>query len=1167
LWDVLNSVKNSRTLLLLLFFLLSSFIAFSQPFQILPIAEASSGFQEEFEKSSPSTTVNDWPMLGRDLWHTGYSQSTSPDTNSTLWTYGQGSGNIAIAYGRVYSGSMGGNVFCLDAFTGELKWNFNTGGYVYGAPAVSNCLVFIGSADSQYYCLNASTGMKKWSFATGGLGDSSPAVSNGRVYFGSRDKKVYCLDRDSGNLIWQFATGDLIELSSPAIDDGKLFICSWDGGIYCLNASTGSSIWTYSTSNKIYGSPTVSEGLVFVGATNLYCINETSGALIWSKSGGGDVVTPTAVYGNKLFWGSSSALLCLNKYNGTLIWSYQKPVNPRTFIAVGGNKVFFLGTDKNLYSVNAENGALVWYFNNLPTTYGCHPAIAYGNLYIASDSKLYCFGSTVQPVTYSLNLRTLDWSGNTLLSSTVNVIGVGSRVTDSSGWTNFTNIFEGTYTVNVFWKGSKVNQTTLTVGTTDVNLDVKCHVWGLDVNAKDGSGKLLPSENTRMYITFPNRTHAISSNINPINYKLMNGTYYFAVKWQNSWVYGNTSVYLDVNAPSIDLSCKVFSLQLDFKDDDGKDLYSDPARYSLTYPNGSKIERLSSLGFGSVQNGTYTISEVIWQGVDITPVVSSIVVSSNTLWTVNCRVYDVDLKIVDRYNNPIGNSRVEAKLANGTTRVYTTNSSGFIPQISQLQTGQILISCSNETKVFLANKSLSIVRHGLYVLKYVTYQLTIQVLDSSGNSIVNQPIEITFNNGTTRSFNLNETGYWSNKDVPEGTMSWSIYFHETKTNSTTINLQKDSLITSRCKVYPLTLAFTDWNGTSTIAPTSYSISLPNGTTFTGRTVLYYSQVQTGEVTISSIVWEDCDVTPVDKKLTLTSPTNWNIKCRIYELTVIVTDPIGIVVSDASIELIRDGQIVAQGLTDNSGKSTFELPWGDYQVKANYRGLSQTLSTTLTASTAVKHLAYLSNATLMVSGGTVSILLASVYSVNILHRRARRKALIKHILNLGRVDIPKLIETFPTKLVNKTVAALNQDGFVADNEFITHKWLYTTIDNIFKDRGVANVRDLANTIGIQEQYLQAPLQRMLQDNKIIQLEDSYVSLSWLDNVILEQLKTSGRFSAKQFADKQGWRTTNPILEKMRGISQTHPNQYTLVYDDELVSNDLLMDVMLEYLRRT
>ena len=56
---------------------------------------------------------------------------------------------------RVYVGSKDGNVYALDAATGQVRWTYTTAGPVYSSPAVSGGTVYGGSGDGKLYALNA----------------------------------------------------------------------------------------------------------------------------------------------------------------------------------------------------------------------------------------------------------------------------------------------------------------------------------------------------------------------------------------------------------------------------------------------------------------------------------------------------------------------------------------------------------------------------------------------------------------------------------------------------------------------------------------------------------------------------------------------------------------------------------------------------------------------------------------------------------------------------------------------------------------------------------------------------------------------------------------------------------------------------------------------------
>jgi hypothetical protein len=94
---------------------------------------ASQSSPRVFGTQSAVDPVDSWPMFHHDQTHIGYSTSTAPNTNQTLWNHTTGSyveSSPAVVGGLVFVGSDDGKLYALNASTGSLVWNYTTGGYV-----------------------------------------------------------------------------------------------------------------------------------------------------------------------------------------------------------------------------------------------------------------------------------------------------------------------------------------------------------------------------------------------------------------------------------------------------------------------------------------------------------------------------------------------------------------------------------------------------------------------------------------------------------------------------------------------------------------------------------------------------------------------------------------------------------------------------------------------------------------------------------------------------------------------------------------------------------------------------------------------------------------------------------------------------------------------------
>jgi outer membrane protein assembly factor BamB len=268
-----------------------------------------------------------------------------------------------VGGGSVYFGSGDGNVYALDATSGDLKWRFQTGDVVHASPAYADGVVFVGSWDSYFYAVDARTGVEKWRFHGGedpvihnqvGF-QSSPAVVNGVVYTGCRDSNLYALDAATGKEKWHFYNDGSWVNSSPAVTQGKVIFGTSDSHLYfVLDAETGKPIVRQQDKAYIFSSPAVAGNLVFVGALNgtLEARDLNSGDLLWefqteaSRQNAGWALTADRQFNEPLLFRSN--------------WREAPIVGALQLFGVGsilssplviGGVVYFGSADGNMYAL------------------------------------------------------------------------------------------------------------------------------------------------------------------------------------------------------------------------------------------------------------------------------------------------------------------------------------------------------------------------------------------------------------------------------------------------------------------------------------------------------------------------------------------------------------------------------------------------------------------------------------------------------------------------------------------------------------------------------------------------------------------------------------------------------------------------------------------------
>jgi len=300
--------------------------------------------------------------------------SGSPKTCAPLWTATTGgsiSSSPAVVNGVVYVGSNDSKLRAFDAAgvtncsgtpkTCSPMWVGSTGGIIGHAPAVANGVVY-ASNDTKLYAFDAAGTMNcagtpktcapLWTATTGDF-TSSPSVVNGLVYVGTRASTginalgVYAFDAagttncagipKTCSPVWSGITGSSVgsTSSSPAVANGVVYVARDDGKMYAFDAAGGPNcfgIWcpplwrtttgtTGTTGGLMLSSPTVANGLVYVGSqdSKVYAFDAagTTGCAgatktctpLWSATTGGAVLSSPTVANGVVYVGSDDGKL------------------------------------------------------------------------------------------------------------------------------------------------------------------------------------------------------------------------------------------------------------------------------------------------------------------------------------------------------------------------------------------------------------------------------------------------------------------------------------------------------------------------------------------------------------------------------------------------------------------------------------------------------------------------------------------------------------------------------------------------------------------------------------------------------------------------------------------------------------------------------------------
>jgi len=257
------------------------------------------------------------------------------DPGREFWRFDDAAGQYveggALGGGLFVIGNSDGNVYALDAESGDLRWTFETGHRVWATPLIVSDTVYIGSMDRHLYALDLSDGDVRWDFHAGGAFAGTPALWNGTLYIGAFDDKLYAIDADTGTERWNF-TGENWFWGGPAVYDGIIYAADASGNVYALD-DTGEQIWRKQIDSPVRGGLALTEdgSNLFVGSEDgaLHALDTADGFELWVVENEGQmlstpVVDGVVVYETPIY--GAKRVLALHVDNGREIWAYSPVV-------------------------------------------------------------------------------------------------------------------------------------------------------------------------------------------------------------------------------------------------------------------------------------------------------------------------------------------------------------------------------------------------------------------------------------------------------------------------------------------------------------------------------------------------------------------------------------------------------------------------------------------------------------------------------------------------------------------------------------------------------------------------------------------------------------------------------------------------------------------------
>ncbi len=255
-----------------------------------------------------------------------------------------------VAYNKVYSASRIGDVVAYDKETGKEVWTVDlsdinnersfwdsrVSALVAGGPIAGMNKLFLGTENGEVFALDAETGELIWQAKIKGEVITSPAIDLGILVVNSASGTLKAFDANTGDELWKVEQDvpalTLRGISTPVIASGGVIVGSGKGevGVYILEK--GQQGW----------STEVGEA---TGSTELQRVI--------------DVDSAPVVFGDKIYAISARGnLVAIELKSGRILWKRQ--YSSYRQIAVYRNDIFITNTRGHIYALNRNNGIERW---------------------------------------------------------------------------------------------------------------------------------------------------------------------------------------------------------------------------------------------------------------------------------------------------------------------------------------------------------------------------------------------------------------------------------------------------------------------------------------------------------------------------------------------------------------------------------------------------------------------------------------------------------------------------------------------------------------------------------------------------------------------------------------------------------------------------------------
>ncbi|HXX63531.1 MAG TPA: PQQ-binding-like beta-propeller repeat protein, partial [Bacteroidota bacterium] len=286
------------------------------------------------QRSLTPHQAEDWPTFARNNERSARAPDVLTPPLKLAWdadvSAGVGNGSPLIVDSIVFLGTLRGELYAVNSFTGKQIGSISLGDAIQGSPVINGNLAFVALANSResLVAFDFVEGKVRWKKSYGDL-EVTPLLLGRRLYFGNTAGVFFCAEGVTGDQKWRYEIPDNttrkgIRSSAAACDSLSVVFGAEDGHLYCLDPATGALRWKHDTGAPVTASPLIIHGLVCAGnlGGRFVALDLSSGNLRWHAELGAYVYANAVPADGLVIVGDASGqLTAMHAEDGTRAWT------------------------------------------------------------------------------------------------------------------------------------------------------------------------------------------------------------------------------------------------------------------------------------------------------------------------------------------------------------------------------------------------------------------------------------------------------------------------------------------------------------------------------------------------------------------------------------------------------------------------------------------------------------------------------------------------------------------------------------------------------------------------------------------------------------------------------------------------------------------------------